>query len=387
MARLPGHGRGHHPRHAVGGAPTLGFGPRAPRAAHLGGAVPPGEPHAGPRAAPEGRRPADGARRPRRRLGRGQPVLPRGAGDLAHRLGGRRPRLAAVADRGRAGRPARRAPVAQGPAPGAPRRADVVGTRCAATSLGRRPDLLGRRGHPPGSGRRRARTPPRSTTCSRATSSSSASSPRSTRPASSSSSTPCCATWPTTASCAPDAASTTGGPPAGSPTSPPARDASRSMRRSSPSTSTWPTTPRRRPGTCGPAVGPAGCSPSTRRPTCSSAPSSWCRPTTRRCGSTSSPNRSRSWTVRATGPPKRRSCAGWPNCPIGWTTPTARSPVCWARAGRRSRPAITTGRSTSQRRPQTRLAQPASAPGWPRGTSGRGRRSPGTARARPLRPS
>ena len=78
--------------------------------------------------------------------------------DLAHRLGGRRARLAAVADRGRAGRPAGRPPVAQGPAPGPPRRADLVGTRCAATSLGRRPDLLGRRGHPPGPGRRRQHT-------------------------------------------------------------------------------------------------------------------------------------------------------------------------------------------------------------------------------------
>ena len=68
----------------------------------LGVTVPPREPHPRPRAAPEGRPAAGGARRPRRRLGRGQPVLPRGAGHLADRLGRRRPRLPAVADRRRA---------------------------------------------------------------------------------------------------------------------------------------------------------------------------------------------------------------------------------------------------------------------------------------------
>ena len=189
----------------------------------------------------------------------------------AHRLGRRRARLAAVADRGRARRPPGRPPSPEGTAPGPPRRADLVGTRCAATGLGRRPDLLGRRGHPPGvgdRGRRRAgrtvRPPPRARPRVRAGALRLRLGPRvplQARPAA------------RRRLRQRAAGASTRVPPAGGALARRghrAPDASRSMRRSSPSTTTRRTIPKPPPGTCAPVAGRPACSPSRRRPTSSS---------------------------------------------------------------------------------------------------------------------
>ncbi len=167
-------------------------------------------------------RPARRAPGPGHRVGRGQPVLHRGAGHLAdRRRRGREGRGRRWTRRDRPGR------VGAGPldaarrAAGPPRRAQQRGARPAAAGLGRRPGVLGRRRRPAGprlgAARRRRRLRRPSTGCAAASWSSSGRSRPSTRPASSCSSTPCCATWPTTGCCAATGSATTPGPRPGSP--------------------------------------------------------------------------------------------------------------------------------------------------------------------------
>ncbi len=326
VARLSGHGRGHHPVDPARGATPVGLGTAPPRAPHARSAVATREPQPRARAAAEGRRPAGPARRPRGGRGRGQPVLRRGARHLAHRL---RRRRAGASPRGGWW-------TSSSAASSSPPRSRACCRRVSTPSpRPNGPCCNELRWSVGSSGTTRSPTWPAlrrstrsmslpSTTCSPATSSSSASSRRSSRPGSSSSSTRCYATSHTTAFCVRAGASTTGGRRAGSRTSRLARVASRSMRRSSPSTSTRPTTPTRRRGTSGPVAGPVGSSPWTRRPTCSSEPNSWCRPTTPGCCSRSSLRARTSWNGRAIGPRRRPHCAGWPRSARPSTTRRAR---------------------------------------------------------------
>ena len=382
-ARQPGHGRGHDPATLLEERPR-GGGARPPRAAHL---APLSRRESRPlllEIAPAGRDPPMElvdivVERPRATRSTSRSWSP-GSSTSGVVV----PDDAAVADRRRARRPRRCAPALKGVL-----QARLDALDAAGTPVLQRASVVGRvfwddAVDPPApSGRRRADTGRSSSTCAARAGLRARRTPRSTRPASSSSSTPCCATSPTTASARP----TPRVPPAGGSwlaDSPPARDASRSTRRSSPSTSTWPTTRARR---LVPAGRPSGqpVFALTRRPTCSSAPSNWWSADDPGAAVRRLPGR----TGAGPGPsgrPDRQSgdpCAGWPNCPDRLADPDRTFTMfAGARAGRRSRSSDhDRAVDLANEVPAARPRKPASAPGWPRGTSGRGRRSPGTARA------
>ncbi len=126
-------------------APALGRGPRLPHP-HLAalalatGDAPPA------RRDPEGRRPrARSARRPRRFRVRGQPVLRRGAGELVPRIRRHPTRRHGLAGARRPARDGRRAAHPAQRAASPPRRPVGGGAPGAATGLGDRPGVLGRR--------------------------------------------------------------------------------------------------------------------------------------------------------------------------------------------------------------------------------------------------
>ena len=197
-ARQPGPGRRHRPAVAARAPPALGRGARLPRPADARPALPPREPAAAGRDPPAGR-PASRASLSDllREHGRGQPVPPRGAGEVAgrvrrHRQGRTRPGTCGEDRIDGVNVP----PTLRGRAAGPDRRADPARAPRAPAGVGDRPGVLGRRGRQP---RRPSRTPRDrptrpSTGCAAARSSTSGPSRRSTRPASSCSSTRCCAT-------------------------------------------------------------------------------------------------------------------------------------------------------------------------------------------------